>query len=71
MQRKVYWYSYIKVGALMGKRKAYIVFDSEKDKDEHDRIIELDNFSIEDIPSYHSFCNCKITYDKDTKVVSN
>ena len=71
MQRKVYWYSYIKVGALMGKRKAYIVFDSEKDKDEHDRVIELDNFSIEDIPSYHSFCNCKITYDKDTKVVSN
>jgi hypothetical protein len=71
MQRKVYWYSYIKAGALMGKRKAYIVFNSEKDKDKHDRIIELDNFSFEDIPSYHSFCNCRITYDKDTKVVSN
>ena len=71
MQRKVYWYSYIKAGALMGKRKAYIVFNSEKDKDEHDRVIELDNFSFEDIPSYHSFCNCRITYDKDTKVVSN
>ena len=71
IQRKIYWYSYIKAGALMGKTKAYVSFSSEDDKEDHERIINLDDFSIDDIPSYHSFCNCKITYDKDTKVVSD
>ena len=64
MQRKVYWYSYIKAGALMGIEKVYILFNSEEDAQEHEVEVDVNNFSLEDIPSYHSFCNCKITYDK-------
>ena len=65
MQRKVYWYSYIKAGALMGISKAYISFNSKSDEEEREHVINTDDFSLEDVPSYHSFCNCRITYDKN------
>jgi hypothetical protein len=71
MQRKVYWYSYIKVGALMGIEKVYILFNSDDDKKNHEVEVNVNNFSLDEIPSYHSFCNCRITYDKIKKVVSN
>jgi hypothetical protein len=64
MQRKVYWYSYVKTGALLEKDKAYVIFNSEEDESEHDIEIDTNKFDIEDIPSYHSFCNCKITFEK-------
>ena len=67
IQRKVYWYSYIKAGALMGISNAYIIFSSKHDKENHKTKIETDNFSLEDVPSYHSFCNCRITYNKNDK----
>ena len=65
MQRKVYWYSYIKAGALLGMSKAYISFNSKNDEEEREHVINTDDFSLEDVPSYHSFCNCRITYDKN------
>ena len=70
IQRKVYWYSYIKVGALIGIEDAYILFNSKDDEEEHESKINTNDFSIEDVPSYHSFCKCKVTYKKE-KVVSN
>ena len=67
MQRKVYWYSYIKAGALMGISNAYIIFNSKNDKENHKVKIETNNFSLDDVPSYHSFCDCRITYNKHNK----
>lgn len=67
IQRKVYWFTYIKTGAILDVDKAYIVFNSKKDKEEHDVVVETNKFTIEDVPSYHSFCNCKVTYNKSDK----
>lgn len=62
--RKAYWYSYVKTGALIGIKEAYIIFNSEKDAKDREEVIDLKSFSIEDIPAYHSFCNCIVTYKK-------
>ena len=67
IQRKVYWFTYIKTGAILDVDKAYIVFSSKKDKEEHDVVVDTNKFTIEDVPSYHSFCNCKVTYNKSDK----
>lgn len=63
--RKTYWYSYVKTGALVDVKEAYIIFSSENDADNHEQVINTDAFSIKDIPAYHSFCNCEVTYDKE------
>ena len=67
IQRKVYWFTYIKTGAILDVDKAYIVFNSKKDKEEHDVEVDTNKFTIEDVPSYHSFCNCRVTYNKSDK----
>ena len=60
--RKAYWYSYIKTGAFSGIKQAYIKFSSEKDAKGRDSIIDTEAFSVDNIPAYHSFCNCEVTY---------
>ena len=67
IQRKVYWFTYIKTGAILDVDKAYIVFNSKKDKEEHNVVVDTNKFTIEDVPSYHSFCNCRVTYNKSDK----
>lgn len=65
---KVYWYSYIKTGAFYGIDKAYIVFNGSADAESHPSEINTNAFSIDDIPAYHSFCDCKVSFkagDKD------
>lgn len=62
--RKAYWYSYVKTGAFVGIDKAYIKFSSDKDAKENNDVIDTKSFTVEEIPAYHSFCNCKITYKK-------
>lgn len=62
--RKAYWYSYIKTGAALGEKQAYIIFSSNKDADNNSDHINTDAFSYDDIPAYHSFCNCEVTFDK-------
>ena len=57
---KVFWYSYIKAGASLGIKEAEVLFKGSDDADEHDSIINTNNFSIEDIPAFHSFCDCKV-----------
>lgn len=61
---KAYWYSYIKAGAELGAEKAYIKFNGSKDQDEHPSEIDTNNFLIEDIPAYHAFCDCKVSFKK-------
>ena len=64
MIRKAYWYSYIKTGEQLGKNKAYILFNSDEDKKNHKKILDINNFTYEEIPAYHSFCDCRVTFDK-------
>ena len=64
MFRKAYWYSYVKTGALVDVNKAYIIFNSEKDAKGRNDYIDTKAFTVEDIPAYHSFCNCEVTYNK-------
>ena len=61
---KIYWYSYIKQGAFLGKKNAYIIFDSEKDSENHPSKIDTNDFKVEDIPAYHSFCKCKVSFKR-------
>ena len=63
--RKAYWYSYVKTGALLNVDKAYIIFNSEKDAKGRKDSISTKAFSVDDIPAYHSFCDCEITYNKE------
>ena len=65
--RKSYWYSYVKTGAFVGEKEAYIKFNSEKDADNHSECIDTNAFSVDDIPAYHSFCDCKVTFKKMKK----
>lgn len=61
---KAYWYSYIKAGAELGQEEVYVEFNSEEDKQKYPSIIQAKHFAIEDIPAYHSFCNCKVSFKK-------
>ena len=65
ISRKAYWYSYAKTGALLDVKKAYIIFNSEKDAESRNDYIDTKAFTVDDIPAYHSFCNCELTYDKE------
>lgn len=63
--RKAYWYSYAKTGALLDVNQAYIIFNSEKDAEGRNDKIDTKAFTVDDIPAYHSFCDCEITYNKE------
>lgn len=63
--RKCYWYAFAKTGAFLNIDEVYVVFNSEKDAEERKSIIKTKKFNIEDIPAYHSFCGCKLTYKKN------
>lgn len=65
---KVYWFSYVKTGAHYGIDKAYIQFSGSDDRHENPAVIDTHAFSIDEIPAYHSFCDCKVSFkagDKD------
>ena len=63
--RKAYCYSYAKTGALLDVNQAYIIFNSEKDAEGRNDKIDTKAFTVDDIPAYHSFCDCEITYNKE------
>lgn len=63
--RKAYWYSFIKTASSCDIDKAYVLFNSDKDRENaKSDVINTKAFSYDEIPAYHSFCNCKITLDK-------
>lgn len=64
--RKAYWYSFIKTASACDVEEAYVLFNSESDKKKiKDDIINTSAFSYEEIPAYHSFCDCQVTLDKE------
>ena len=65
VMRKTYWYAFIKAGNVLGMKKAYVIFNSEDDAEGRDSVINTNSFSLDDIPAYHSFCNCKLTYQEE------
>ena len=65
VMRKTYWYAFAKAGDVLGMKKAYVIFNSEEDSIDRKKEINTASFSIDDIPAYHSFCNCKLTYQKE------
>lgn len=62
--RKAYWYSYVKTGTLHGLKDAYVIFNSEDDAKGKSDHIDLNNFSVDQIPAYHPFCKCSITFNE-------
>lgn len=61
--RSAYWYSYAMAGKILGIEKAYLIL-SEDDSEGREKELNLSNFTEEDIPAFHPFCSCRITYSK-------
>jgi hypothetical protein len=61
---KAYWYAYVKACAHMGVEKVYIDFDGSDDKEEHSHVIDTGSFSLDDIPAFNAYCDCKIGIKK-------
>lgn len=58
---KAYWYAYAVSCRELGIEKLYVNFGKSSDKEEHESIIDLKKFSIDDIPPFHAYCSCKIS----------
>lgn len=61
---KTYWFSYIKTGDFNNIRTAYIDFGDSDDSKDHPKEISTKSFDENNIPAYHSFCDCKVTFKK-------
>lgn len=61
---KIYWYSYLKTGAALNYKNAKIDFDGSEDEKEHSKTIVLSQINVDEIPPFHPFCDCKITFMK-------
>lgn len=62
---KSYWYAYAKTGLLYGKKYVYVKFNKDsKDKYSHKQTLTIVNLKLEDIPSFHSYCKCKLSFSK-------
>lgn len=57
---KAYWYGYVKACASMDIEKVTVNFDGSQDGEEHEREIDTKNFTLNDIPSYHAYCDCEL-----------
>lgn len=61
---KIYCFSYLKTGHVLKYKTAYIDFDGSDDEKSHNKIIDLDNINIDEIPPFHSFCDCRVYFKK-------
>lgn len=61
---KSFWYGYTKTGAYYNLDKAYIDFGNSEDKEKYKAVINPLNFKLEEIPAFHSYCSCKVSFDK-------
>ena len=61
---KVVWYSYSRAGEITGIKKAKVIFGDSSDADAHNEIVYFDTFSLDDIPAFHPFCDCKMKFLK-------
>jgi hypothetical protein len=64
---KVYWFSYIKTGEAFDYDKAYIDFGESDDVKDYNKTVDINNINVDEIPPFHSFCSCKITFKKGAK----
>jgi hypothetical protein len=64
---KVYWYSYLKTGEAFKYQEAYVDFGDSEDSKQYNKTIELKAINVDEIPPFHSFCSCKITFKKGAK----
>lgn len=61
---KVVWYSYLVAGKACGVERAVIDFGDSSDADKHEEEINLKAYSLDDIPAFHPFCDCKVKFEK-------
>ena len=61
---KAYWYSYVMTGPAFGIKKAYIDFGMSDDAKDHKSIIDIEKLDINQIPPFHAYCSCKITFTR-------
>ena len=64
---KAYWYSFLRTGLEFKYNKAKIDFDGSDDEKDHSKIIDLKNINLDEIPPFHPFCDCKITFMKGAR----
>lgn len=64
---KIYWYSYLKTGQALKYTEAEIFFNGSEDEKEHDKLIDLENINLDEIPPFHPFCDCTIKFKKGAK----
>ena len=57
---KAYWFSYVKTCKDLGIEKVRIVFHGSKDKEDHDSVVNTSSFDMDQIPAYHSYCDCEV-----------
>ncbi len=63
---KAYWNGYANAAKEFGIKELLVDFsEGSDDIKEHDGTIELSHYSIGEIPSYHAFCKCKLSYNKE------
>lgn len=60
---KVFWYSYLKAGAECNIKYAKVNFGDSSDAENHSDTVDTKNFSLEDIPAFHPFCDCTLKFD--------
>ncbi|MED1125320.1 hypothetical protein [Bacillus atrophaeus] len=58
---KAHWYAYVKACKQIGISKVHVNFHGSHDEKDHPSVIDTQNFSPEDIPAYHPFCDCEVT----------
>lgn len=61
---KTVWYSYVRAGEICGIKKAKVIFGDSSDADSHNEIVKFNSYTIEDIPAFHPFCDCKMKFIK-------
>lgn len=63
--QKYFWYCFAKMAATHGYEKLYVHFHSEKERQVHEAVIELKQFTLEAIPPFHPYCGCTLNIDKE------
>ena len=62
---KTVWYSYLKAGEIAGIEKAKVDFGDSSDSEKYDDVVNVKAFSLDQIPAFHPFCDCKLKFLKD------
>jgi hypothetical protein len=57
---KAYWYGYVRTCDSLGIKTVEIEFDGSDDSKEHAKKITTSKFSLDDIPAFHAYCDCKV-----------